>query len=87
MHARSQTQRFRDLAGNRREARKLLRLKLDEFINGAQSKRALQQAKLQRQKAKQRQRSQRKSQPAEPGGRGDDGGTSDRSGDPPRPPD
>jgi hypothetical protein len=54
------TQRFRGLADNRREARKLLKLKLDELYNGDQSKTALKIAKKQKQKAKQRQRAKKK---------------------------
>jgi protein subunit release factor B len=55
-----ETQRFRSLADNRREARKLLAQKLDTLVNGDQSKMARKIAKLQKQKQKQKQRAKKK---------------------------
>ncbi|KAI9352987.1 RF-1 domain-containing protein [Zopfochytrium polystomum] len=54
------TQRFRELAANRKEARKLLRLRLDEIINGALSKASVARAKVAKQKSKQAQRAKKK---------------------------
>ncbi|KAL2917574.1 hypothetical protein HK105_202859 [Polyrhizophydium stewartii] len=53
-------ERFRELANNRKEARKLLRLKLDELVNGENSVLAQRAAKKRRQAAKQRQRAKKK---------------------------
>ncbi|OAJ44321.1 hypothetical protein BDEG_27565 [Batrachochytrium dendrobatidis JEL423] len=55
-----ETQRFRELASNRREARKLLLLKLDQQINGDVSKLAVKLDKHHRRVAKQKQRSKKK---------------------------
>ena len=55
-----ETQRFRELASNRKEARKLLKLKLDLMVNGEQSKLAIKEAKIKRRNAKQRQRAKKK---------------------------
>jgi protein subunit release factor A len=62
---RVETQRFRGLADNRKEARKLLRQRLDVLRNGPLSTISLRIAKLQRQKAKQRQRSEAKKKSSE----------------------
>ncbi|KAJ3104683.1 hypothetical protein HDU97_008959 [Phlyctochytrium planicorne] len=53
-------QRFRDLTSNRREARKLLVLKLDELVNKDLSKVAVKAAKEQKRKKKKAQRAQKK---------------------------
>lgn len=55
-----ETQRFRELAANRLEARKLLSFKLDDLYNGNQSIRALKIAKSQLQKRKKKQRARAK---------------------------
>ncbi|KNC97974.1 uncharacterized protein SPPG_06963 [Spizellomyces punctatus DAOM BR117] len=55
-----ESQRFRELAANRKEARKLLRLKLDEMINGDLSRRAQQISKEQKRKKRQAQKSKKK---------------------------
>ena len=47
-----ETQAFRGLADNRKEARKLLRLKLDQVMNGKDSKIAKDIAKIQKRKAR-----------------------------------
>ncbi|KAJ3186660.1 hypothetical protein HDU85_007480 [Gaertneriomyces sp. JEL0708] len=56
----AESQRFRELAANRKEARKLLKLKLDELINGDLSRKQQQIAKQQKRKAKQAQRAKKK---------------------------
>lgn len=56
-----ESQRFRELVANRKEARKLLKLKLDQMINGELSKRAVQISKEQRRKKKAAQRTKKKS--------------------------
>jgi peptide chain release factor len=45
-------QRFRELSSNRKEARKLLKLKLDDLINGDQSKRAVKISQMAQKKKK-----------------------------------
>lgn len=55
-----ETQRFRELINNRKEARKLLLLKLDLHFNGENSKTHLKISKLQKKKAKQASRSREK---------------------------
>jgi protein subunit release factor B len=57
---RIETQRFRGLADNRKEARKLLKQRLDVLANGPLAKISLKIAKLQKQKAKQKHRSEAK---------------------------
>ncbi|KAJ3143197.1 hypothetical protein HK101_003167 [Irineochytrium annulatum] len=57
---RAESQRFRDLTSNRKEARKLLTLKLDDLFNGSLSKRGVKQAKEQKRKKKQAQRTGKK---------------------------
>ncbi|TPX42508.1 hypothetical protein SeLEV6574_g05565 [Synchytrium endobioticum] len=57
---RIQCQRFRDLTSNRKEARKLLSLKLDDLINGQSSKHNQQIAKAKKAKAKSKARSAKK---------------------------
>lgn len=54
------TQRFRELEGNRKEARKLLALKLDQQVNGSNSILQLRIQKLQKQKRKKESRSDQK---------------------------
>ncbi|TPX71535.1 hypothetical protein SpCBS45565_g01002 [Spizellomyces sp. 'palustris'] len=56
----AESQRFRELAANRKEARKLLRLKLDEMINGDLSRRAQIISKEQKRKKRQAQKTKRK---------------------------
>ncbi|KAI8848107.1 hypothetical protein BC829DRAFT_394761 [Chytridium lagenaria] len=58
-------QRFRDLTANRKEARKLLKLKVDEFLNGELSVRGIRIAKEQKRKRKQAQRSKKKGEAEE----------------------
>lgn len=53
------TQRFRGLAANRKEARKLLVDKLDVLINASNSKREIKYAKLRKAKAKAKARQQK----------------------------
>ncbi|KAJ3162574.1 hypothetical protein HDU88_006607 [Geranomyces variabilis] len=57
---RVESQRFRDLASNRKEARKLLTLKLDELHNGDLSKRAVRIALEQKRKKRAAQKSRKK---------------------------
>lgn len=57
-----ETQRFRELMNNRKEARKLLAIKLDNLLNGEQSKEALAIEKIKRNLAKKRQRAKKKYQ-------------------------
>ncbi|KAI9014848.1 RF-1 domain-containing protein [Gaertneriomyces semiglobifer] len=76
----AESQRFRELAANRKEARKLLKLKLDELINGDLSRKQQQIAKQQKRKAKQAQRAKKKyGSPAELEN-GDDGATTEGDG-------
>ena len=55
-----ETQRFRDLMSNRKEARKLLTLKLDLHFNGIESKIANNIAKIKKKKNKKAQRAKKK---------------------------
>ena len=55
-----ESQRFRELCNNRKEARKLLSLELDDRINGPLSKRNIEIAKIKKQKAKQESRTRKK---------------------------
>ncbi|KAH6563274.1 hypothetical protein BASA61_009856 [Batrachochytrium salamandrivorans] len=55
-----ETQRFRELASNRKEARKLLLLKLDQQINGSLSKVAVKLEKYHKKISKQKQRAKKK---------------------------
>ncbi len=55
-----ESQRFRELVNNRKEARKLLILKLDLAINGQDSKLVKKENKIKRSKARQKHRSQKK---------------------------
>lgn len=55
-----QTQRFRELVNNRKEARKLLILKLDSLWNGKESKLAKREDKIKRSKSKQNRRAKEK---------------------------
>jgi peptide chain release factor len=55
-----ETQRFRELVNNRKEARKLLILKLDLLLNGPNSKIMIKEQKIKKSKAKQKKRSQKK---------------------------
>ncbi|KAI9093031.1 RF-1 domain-containing protein [Phlyctochytrium arcticum] len=55
-----ESQRFRDLTSNRKEARKLLKLKLDHMVNGETSKVAIKRAKEVKRKKKQAQKAQKK---------------------------
>ncbi|KAI8916997.1 RF-1 domain-containing protein [Powellomyces hirtus] len=57
---RVESQRFRDLTSNRKEARKLLALKLDELHNGALSKRQVRIALEQKRKARAAQKTKKK---------------------------
>ncbi|KAJ3154921.1 hypothetical protein HDU86_004440 [Geranomyces michiganensis] len=57
---RVESQRFRDLASNRKEARKLLTLKLDELHNSDLSKRAVRIALEQKRKKRAAQKSRKK---------------------------
>ncbi|KAJ3020785.1 hypothetical protein HKX48_000236, partial [Thoreauomyces humboldtii] len=54
------SQRFRDLASNRKEARKLLMWKLDDHLNGALSKRAVRISLEQKRKARSAQKNRKK---------------------------
>ncbi len=72
---RIETQRFRGLADNRKEARKLLKQRLDVLANGPLAKISLKIAKLQKQKAKQKHRSEAKKKQ-----KADDEDASDGSG-------
>ena len=55
-----ESQRFRELVSNRKEARKLLTLKLDVLVNGDQSKVARKEAKVKRKNARQKYRANKK---------------------------
>ena len=55
-----ESQRFRELVSNRKEARKLLKLKLDVLVNGDQSKVARKVAKIKRKNARQKYRANKK---------------------------
>ena len=57
---RVETQRFRGLAENRKEARKLLLERLDEFYNGSLSKKSIEIKQMQKRKQKQAYRSRKK---------------------------
>ncbi|KAJ3277284.1 hypothetical protein HK104_003467, partial [Borealophlyctis nickersoniae] len=57
---RVESQRFRNLDQNRREARKLLILKLDDLVNGQDSKRNRKIAKIKKNKARKRQKTAKK---------------------------
>ncbi|KAJ3413976.1 hypothetical protein HDV05_007265 [Chytridiales sp. JEL 0842] len=59
-----ETQRFRDLFSNRKEARKLLRLKLDEILHGEKSKKAMKIAKEIKRKKKKAQKLRKKQKAA-----------------------
>ncbi|KAJ3270099.1 hypothetical protein HDV01_000540 [Terramyces sp. JEL0728] len=55
-----ETQRFRELVNNRKEARKLLALKLDKHFNGKNSKLEIKYEKIKKQLAKKKQRAKAK---------------------------
>lgn len=55
-----ETQRFRELVNNRKEARKLLTLKLDRHFNGRDSKLEIKYEKIKKQLAKKKQRAKAK---------------------------
>ena len=57
---RVETQRFRELDSNRKEARKLLSLKLDDHLNGEFSKNNMKIQKLQKQNANRRRKAKKK---------------------------
>jgi peptide chain release factor len=79
----NQNQRFRELHLNRREARKILKEKLDELINGPLSKRQQKIAKVQKQKAKAKKRAikkyGKKEDEVDEGEEGDGGAGTDKS--------
>ena len=56
------TQRFRELVGNRKEARKLLMKELDKLMNGTLSKEYIKDEKTRAKKAKQAYRTRKKQQ-------------------------
>lgn len=55
-----ETQRFRELSANRKEARKLLKLKLDLLWNGSESKLAIKAKKIKKNLAKRKARANAK---------------------------
>ena len=78
----SQSQRFRDLTSNRKEARKLLAQKLDELQNGALSKRAVRIALEQKRKKRSAQKTKKKKGSLEAAGAdNDDAGSDEQGGD------